>query len=49
MRPIDPHLDLDRLFFAQLLRVVRKEGTLRLENQHYEVDLALRDPEGRIR
>jgi transposase InsO family protein len=49
VRPIDPHLDLDRLFYAQLLRLVRKDGTVRLENQLYEVDLALRGLEVRLR
>jgi hypothetical protein len=49
VRSIDPHLDLDRLFYAQLLRVVRKDGTVRLENQLYEVDLALRGLEVRLR
>jgi hypothetical protein len=49
VRPIDPHLDLERFFYAQLLRVVRKDGTVRLENQLYEVDLALRGLEVRLR
>jgi putative transposase len=49
VRPLDPKLDLDRLFYAQLLRVVRKDGTVRLENQLYEVDLALRGLEVRLR
>ena len=49
VRPLDPHLDLDRLFYAQLFRVVRKDGTVRLENQLYEVDLALRGLEVRLR
>lgn len=49
VRPLDPHLDLDRLFYAQLLRVVRKDGTVRLHNDLYEVDLALRGLEVRLR
>jgi putative transposase len=48
-RPLDPHLDLDRLFYAQVFRVVRKDGTLRLDNDLYEVDLALRGLEVRLR
>jgi putative transposase len=49
VRPLDPHLDLERLFYAQLLRVVRKDGTVRLNNDLYEVDLALRGMEVRLR
>lgn len=49
VRPLDPKLDLDRLFYAQLLRLVRKDGTVRLDNQLFEVDLALRGLEVRLR
>ena len=49
VRSLDPALDLERLFYAQLLRVVRKDGTVRLDNQLYEVDLALRGLEVRLR
>jgi len=42
LRTLDPHLDLDRLFFTRQARRVRKDGTIRLDNQLYEVDLALR-------
>jgi transposase InsO family protein len=49
VRPLDPNLDLDRLFYAHLLRLVRKDGTVRLDNQLYEVDLALRGLEVRLR
>ena len=49
VRPLDPHLDLDRLFYSELLRVVRKDGTVRLNNDLYEVDLALRGLEVRLR
>jgi hypothetical protein len=47
--PLDPHLDLDRLFYAEAFRLVRKDGTVRLENHLYEVDLALRGLEVRLR
>jgi putative transposase len=49
VRPLDPHLDLDRLFYAEAFRWVRKDGTVRLENHLYEVDLALRGLEVRLR
>lgn len=49
VRPLDPALDLERLFYAQLLRVVRKDGTVRLNNQLFEVDLSLRGLEVRLR
>jgi putative transposase len=49
LRPWDPHLDLDRLFYMRLQRVVRKDGTLRLESQGYEVDLSLRGLEVQLR
>ena len=49
LRPLDPHLDLDRLFYTELCRTVRKDGTLRLDNELYEVDLALRGLEVRLR
>ena len=42
LRGLDPLQDLDRLFYARLQRNVRKDGTVRLENQLYEVDLSLR-------
>jgi hypothetical protein len=42
LRLLDPHLDLDRLFYTRLDRVVRKDGTVRIDNDLYEVDLALR-------
>ena len=45
----EPHLDLERLFYAQEFRVVRKDGTVRLHNGLYEVDLALRGLEVRLR
>jgi putative transposase len=49
VRPLDPHLDLERLFYAQAFRRVRKDGTVRIDNQLYEVDLALRGLEIRLR
>ena len=49
VRALDPHLDLERLFYMQVFRLVRKDGTVRLENQLYEVDLALRGLEVRLR
>jgi putative transposase len=49
VRALDPQLDWERLFYAQLLRGVRKDGTVRLDNQLYEVDLALRGLEVRLR
>jgi len=42
VKSLDPHLDLDQLFYHQLTRTVRRDGTVRLENQLYEVDLSLR-------
>jgi putative transposase len=42
LRLLDPHLDLDRLFYTRLERVVRKDGTVRIDNDLYEVNLALR-------
>jgi hypothetical protein len=49
IKTLDPTVDLDRLFYTQLYRVVRKDGTVRLDNQLYEVDLALRNLEVRLR
>ena len=42
LRLLDPHLDLDRLFYTRIDRVVRKDGTVRIDNDLYEVNLALR-------
>lgn len=49
VRLLDPHQDLDRLFYMRLQRVVRKDGTLRLDTQGYEVDLTLRGLEVELR
>src|ERR1035438_8957051 len=42
VKALDPHLDLDQLFYHQLTRTVRRDGTVRLGNLLYEVDLSLR-------
>lgn len=39
---LDPHLNLDQLFYHRVDRTVRRDGTVRLGNQLYEVDLSLR-------
>jgi len=49
VRPLDPHLNLEQLFYTQEFRVVRKDGTVRLSNVLFEVDLALRGLEVRLR
>ena len=49
LRLLDPNQNLDRLFYMRLKRVVRKDGTLRLDNQGYEVDLTLRGLEVELR
>lgn len=42
LRTLDPQLDLDRLFYTRLERVVRKDGTVRIDNELFEVNLVLR-------
>ena len=42
LRLLDQHLDLDRLCYTRIERVVRKDGTVRIDNDLYEVNLALR-------
>lgn len=42
LRPLDPQWDLDRLFYTRIERVVRKDGTVRIDNDLYELNLALR-------
>ena len=42
LRLLDPQLDLDRLCYTRIDRVVRKDGTVRIDNDLYEVNLALR-------
>ena len=49
VKSLAPELDLERLFHAQATRRVRKDGTVRLENDLYEVDLSLRGLEVRLR
>src|SRR2546427_612336 len=49
VKALDPHLDLDQLFYHQLNRRVRRDGTVRLGNQLYEVDLSLRTLEVQLR
>lgn len=49
VRTLEPHLDFEELFYAQAFRVVRKDGTVRLDNDLFEVDLALRGLEVRLR
>jgi transposase InsO family protein len=49
LKALDPHLDLDQLFYHELKRTVRRDGTIRLGNQLYEVDLSLRTLEVQLR
>jgi len=42
LRPLDPQLDRDRLFYTRIDRVVRKDGTVRIANALFEVNPALR-------
>ncbi len=42
LRRMEPDVDLERLFFLRLIRSVRKDGTIRLDNRLYEVPLSLR-------
>lgn len=57
LRHLQPGQDIDRLFYIHLTRAVRKNGTVRLDGQLYEVPLHLRalkvqlrlDPFTRIR
>jgi len=42
LRNLDPQLDLDRLFFTRIERTVYKNGTVRIDNDLFEVNLALR-------
>lgn len=42
LRLMEPGLDLDPLFYVHLNRTVRKNGTIRLDGQLYEVPLSLR-------
>ena len=49
VQTLDPHLDLDRRCYAQAFRLVRQDGTVRLDNDLYEADLALRGLAVRLR
>ena len=49
VKALDPHLDLDQLFYHQVNRTVRRDGTVRVDNQLYEVDLSLRTLEVQLR
>jgi putative transposase len=42
LRRWDPSIDIEPLFYLRLERTVRKNGTIRLEGQLYEVPLSLR-------
>ena len=49
VKVLDPHLDLDQLFYHQVTRTVRRDGTVRIDNHLYEVDLSLRTLEVQLR
>ena len=49
VKALDPHLDLDQLFYHQVTRTVRRDGTVRIDNHLYEVDLSLRTLEIQLR
>jgi putative transposase len=49
VKALDPPLDLDQLFYHPLTRPGRRDGTVRLDNQRYEVDLSLRTLTGPLR
>jgi putative transposase len=42
LRHLEPGIDIDTLFYLRLDRTVRKNGTVRLDGQLYEVPLSLR-------
>lgn len=42
LRTISPDTDIDALFFTRIERSVRKDGTIRIDNTLYEVNLSLR-------
>jgi transposase InsO family protein len=42
LRHLEADQDIDRLFYLRLYRAVRKNGTIRLDGQLYEVPLSLR-------
>jgi len=49
VKALDPHLDLNQLFYHQVVRTVRRDGTVRIDNHLYEVDLSLRALEVQLR
>jgi len=49
LRHWDPSLDIEPLFYLRLNRTVRKNGTIRLDNDLYEVPLSLRTLEVQLR
>jgi putative transposase len=49
VKALDPHLDLDQLFYHQVHRTVRRDGTIRIDNHLYEVDLSLRSLQVQLR
>ena len=49
VKALDPHLDLEQLFYHQVDRTVRRDGTVRIGNRLYEVDLSLRTLEVQLR
>ena len=49
VKALDPHLDLDQLFYHQITRTVRRDATVRIDNVLYEVDLSLRTLEVQLR
>jgi len=49
VKALDPQLDLEELFYHQIDRTVRRDGTVRIENRLYEVDLSLRTLEVQLR
>jgi len=49
VKALDPHLDLNQLFYHQVTRTVRRDGTVRIDNHLYEVDLSLRTLEVQLR
>lgn len=49
VKALDPHLDLEQLFYHQVDRTVRRDGTVRLDCRLYEVDLSLRGLEVQLR
>jgi putative transposase len=49
LRHLDPGLELESLFFTRIERTVRKDGTVRIDDILYEVDLSLRALEVQLR